>query len=784
MTNSSNRTFFKIDSWTLRSAIAPGVAVVAMLMAIAASHAEPQYPIRPRLSVAKLAFFKSHPTVWNAFLSKLPRRPSGLPQATRQPVSPLAGGTWQVVAAVPGGGTPGLCDPQLLTDGTVIVHNCMAPDWWKLTPDSTGSYVNGTWTAIASLPVIKGTQYAPQYNASAVLPDGRVIIMGGEYNGTSGNEVWTSLGAIYDPLADSWSPVSAPSGHGWLNTLGNNHCNGGIGDAASIVLPNGTYLLSAACAFPSVDALFNATALSWTSTGAPTDPCITCGGSTPYQNEQGYTLLPSGKVMTIDVWDPPNAQQYDQATGIWTSIAGTPVSLIDPTSCGNFEIGPTVTRPDGSVVAFGGNTGCAAAGSPADPTAIYTTSSNTWTPGPNVPAIPAANGTNYTLPDAPAVMLPNGNILFAASPGFGNPPTHFFEFTGANAITQVADDVFFASTSAAFYYNFLVLPNGQILATDFSANVEIYTPGGSPNAAWAPAITSVPGCVAPGSSYVLSGTQLNGLTQGAAYGDDVQGATNYPLVRIVNNSSGDVSYARTSGHSTMSIAPGQAGSTNFAVAAATELGASTLYAIANGISSAGTAVTVASSCVSGPALAVTPSTGISASGVHGGTFSPSTFSYKLSATVGSLNYAITNVPSWLTVSSASGTATSSPKTITFKIAAAAKTLTPNTYISSINFNNTSNGAGNTTRNAMLTVNPKQYNITVKASPKADGAVSGGGTFPEGCACSVTATAASGFTFVHWTQGRKVVSSSDTYTFTLSGNVSLAAIFKKVQSAAR
>ncbi len=193
-------------------------------------------------------------------------------------------------------------------------------------------------------------------------------------------------------------------------------------------------------------------------------------------------------------------------------------------------------------------------------------------------------------------LLPNGNILIAASAGFASAPTHFFEFTSTNAINQVADDVFFASTSGAYYYNFLVLPSGQVLATDTSAYVEIYSPTGSPNPAWAPAITSVANCVAPGSSYLLNGTQLNGLSQGAASGDAVQGATNYPLVRIVNNATGHVFYARTSGHSTMSIASGQAGSTNFQVAAATETGASTLYVVANGIPSAGTPVTVGSSC--------------------------------------------------------------------------------------------------------------------------------------------------------------------------------------------
>ena len=60
----------------------------------------------------------------------------------------------------------------LLTDGTVIAHNGCGADWWRLTPDNTGSYVNGAWTQIASLPA----GYEPLYFASAVLPDGKVIV--------------------------------------------------------------------------------------------------------------------------------------------------------------------------------------------------------------------------------------------------------------------------------------------------------------------------------------------------------------------------------------------------------------------------------------------------------------------------------------------------------------------------------------------------------------------------------------------------------------------------------
>ena len=578
-------------------------------------------PVPPRISVPMAQYFKRNPAAWRAFLSQLAPRPTNTPQATPQLTSPAFGGTWQAVTSTPAGIR--LCNPLLLTDGTVIVQNCLSPDWYKLTPDITGSYVNGTWSQIASLPVIndvqygRPVQYGPQYYASAVLPDGRVIIMGGEYNfncggayGSSSNLTWTSLGAIYDPLGNTWTAVSPPSGAGWINKdppCQHMAVDGGIGDAPSIVLPNGEFLLGAASASPAVDALLDATSLSWTSTGAPTDPCVNvpCGGGT-WQPEQGYTLLPTGKVLTIDVWDPPNAQNYTVATGVWTSVHSAPVSLPDrPPPCGMGEIGPAVTSPDGTVVAFGGNTGVTfqsgcATPSPTDPTAIYNSFANTWTMGPSVPAVCGSGGTSCDLADAPAAMLPNGNILFAASAGYGGNPTHFFEFTSTNTIAQLTTDALNASVLGAYAYNFLVLPNGQILVTDSCRNTEgcssnvaeLYTPTGSPDSSWAPVISSVPSALVAGATYQLSGSQLNGLSQGAAYGDDVQTATNYPIVRIVNSATGHVFYARTFDHSTMSIAPSAAGSTSFTVPPNIEAGPSELVVVANGIASQPVSVNV------------------------------------------------------------------------------------------------------------------------------------------------------------------------------------------------
>ena len=704
--------------------VALALTLIVVIVANPACRAQSQDPVPPPLSFSKALFFQNNPAARIQFLSQLPRQPAGPQRAALQPVSPAFGGTWQTVTPAPAGG---LTNPLLLTDGTVIFLDYLTGSWYKLTPDILGSYVNGTWSQIASLP----SGYTPLYFASAVLPDGRAIVMGGEYNGNfAAGPVWTSLGAIYDPVANTWVPVSPPIGTGWTNTSAGGSCNGGIGDAASIVLPNGIFMLSASCANPSVEALFDAANLGWSSTGAPNS----------FQNRQGYALLQTGNVLTINVWNSPGTQQYNPGTGAWTTLASTPASLVDPAACGNYAIGPAVTRPDGTVVAFGGNTGCTA--SPTDPSAIYTPSSNSWIAGPDLPAVCGTNGTtSCTLANAPAAMLPNGNILFAASAGYLSAPTHFFEFTSANAINQVADDVNFAGSSSAYYYNFLVLPNGQVLATDTSSSVEIYTPTGVPNSAWAPAITSVASCVTPGNSYVLSGTQLNGLTQGAVSADAVQGASNYPLVGIVNNATQHVFYARTSGHSTMSIAPGQAGSTNFQVASVTETGASTLYVVANGISSVGMAMTVSSSCSSSPpALQVTPSTNIAASGTQGGPFSPSSFSYTLSATSGSVNYSISGVPSWLTPSATSGDA-SSGTTVTFTVNANANTLAPNTYNATIIFTNSDTAKGSQTRTAALSVNSPALLVAPATNIAASG-TQGGPFSPSAFSYTLRATSGS------------------------------------------
>jgi hypothetical protein len=209
-------------------------------------------------------------------------------------------------------------------------------------------------------------------------------------------------------------------------------------------------------------------------------------------------------------------------------------------------------------------------------TAIYDTNTKTWSAGPDFP-----NGLDVA--DGPAALLPNGNVLVLTSPGVFNLGARFLEFDGSE-FTDVTHGNTDAPNISSYYGNMLALPTGEILFTDFG-NVWIYRPKGKPNPAWRPQITSVPSEVSRGGSYKISGYNFNGFSQGAAYGDDTQGATNYPLVRLTNRITGNVYYAHTHDHSTMGIAYSGQASTIFDVSGKTETGLSLLQVIANGIAS-------------------------------------------------------------------------------------------------------------------------------------------------------------------------------------------------------
>ncbi len=447
----------------------------------------------------------------------------------------------------------------LMTDGTVLTQSYAGNTWYKYAPDSSGSYSNGTWTQVASLP----SGYDPSAFASAVQDDGRLVITGGEYNSPGGYDLQlTNLGAVYDPTANTWTSIGHPKKWNW------------IGDSPSMVLADGSYFMGQK--LTKRDAELNYKTMQWKT--------VSDKGKADWNAEEGYNLLPDGTVLSVDVKNAPNSELYNPKTGTWKSAGSTIVDLHSPSpfhSCLTYgpkpkdcylppgEIGPAMLRPDGTVFATGSGSGGSGYG--VGHTSIYHTTGSgagTWTVGPDFP-----NGDNAG--DSFAVLLPSGNVLVFGVSG------EMYEFDGSK----------WTSDGGAAGPP-LLLPTGQVMMLGYTS-VVLFTPKGSYKSSWAPTISSAPSTVTRGSTYQISGTQFNGLSQADAFGDEYQNATNYPLVRITNTSTGHVFFARTHGHSSMGVATGSATvSTNFDVPSGMETGASTLVVVANGIPSKSVNVTV------------------------------------------------------------------------------------------------------------------------------------------------------------------------------------------------
>ena len=73
--------------------------------------------------------------------------------------------------------------------------------------------------------------------------------------------------------------------------------------------------------------------------------------------------------------------------------------------------------------------------------------------------------------------------------------------------------------------------------------------------------------------------------------------------------------------------------------------------------------------------------------------------------------------------------------------------------------------------------PTNYTVSVSANPLGAGTISGGGTYQEGASCTVTATPNQRYFFINWTENGNVVSSDESYTFTVTGNRTLVANFE-------
>ena len=177
-------------------------------------------------------------------------------------------GTWTKVTATAPHANHGVM--LLLSDGTVICHsNSGGADgngtlWDKLTPDASGSYINGTWTTTAAMADTR------LFFSSQVLKDGRVYVAGGEY-GTG-----LQKAEVYDPVANTWTAAPSPG----VN----------ISDANSEILEDGRVMQALVAGTLKGNQIYNPT----TNTYSAGPTCI------GIHNESAWIKLPDNSILFVD----------------------------------------------------------------------------------------------------------------------------------------------------------------------------------------------------------------------------------------------------------------------------------------------------------------------------------------------------------------------------------------------------------------------------------------------------------------------------------------------------
>jgi len=426
----------------------------------------------------------------------------------------------------------------LLPDGTVMAASRVTDPnesppssgsriWYRLTPDSTGSYVNGTWTTRAS------SISTRLWYSSAILLDGRVFVAGGEY-GTGG-----SSAEIYNPVTDSWSAAAAPGVF--------------LSDSVCKLLPDGRVLVAPASG--GITLIYDPATDTWVNGPTPVN--------TANQNEVTWLRLADGSILTVPT-NTQTSQRFIPSLNAWIVDGNLDVNIYSSVGA---EVGGAFLLPNGDALFLGGSS----------KTALYSPSGNNnpgqWRAGPDIPNVPDSLSETPNMvpggaPDCGACIMPNGRILCGFSPQmYPNPadntknifptPTSFAIYDPvANSFTTIPGPEDTPVNVPAYQNLMLALPSGEVLYTYWDTQLYTYRPDSSPAPlpAGKPVITAL--TKNSGISWHLQGIGLNGISEGASYGDDAQMDTNFPLVRFSRD--GVVAFGRTLGRSSVGVQLGNA----------------------------------------------------------------------------------------------------------------------------------------------------------------------------------------------------------------------------------
>lgn len=304
--------------------------------------------------------------------------------------------------------------------------------------------------------------------------------------------------------------------------------------------------------------------------------------------------LQDGRVLAIGATQ--HTAFYNPSTNMWSAgndVMGTLNGIPSPFGA---DDAPAAILPNGHVIlaADAGASGFTSSGN-------LTTGSNIITNIPSTAILQVGwgvsgtgipSGASISSVDSPSQIHINA-LATATTTGsaitFGgtfSPPTQLFDFNpGTGTIGPLSPAIPDTNLlrESAYPTRMLVLPTGQLLFSDSSSQLWVYTPDGGPSPALRPVINNV---TYNGSGlFTLTGQQLTGQSAGAAYGDDDQMETNYPIVKMTSFT-GNVYYARTTNWSSTGVDGGTSPETvNFTLNSALTPGNYTVVVTGAGISS-------------------------------------------------------------------------------------------------------------------------------------------------------------------------------------------------------
>lgn len=323
----------------------------------------------------------------------------------------------------------------LLTNGKVLVVGGLE--------GSVGSAVDvanaelfdpcsNTWSSAGSL------SHARNGHSAALLGDGRVLVVGGAYQGWS-----VAAAEIYNPSTNAWSPVAEPPAPGVV-----------------VRIDRSLALLIGAHVIDNTTALYDAGTDDWSPTGLPQHP------------RWGFeaTLLGAGKVLisggfSIEPYAPAvlQAELYDPDSGTWSS-AGT---------LSRMRNGHAPVRLESGRVLISGGYPQAPSPTPPASTEIYDPHVNAWSAGDELSVARWIHSST---------LLANGRVLIAGGSGSSGAGS---ALASAELYDENSDE--FSTTAslreARWSHSSTLLPDGRVLViggndgTNFLSSVEAYVPG-------------------------------------------------------------------------------------------------------------------------------------------------------------------------------------------------------------------------------------------------------------------------------------------------------------------